>query len=306
LLTKELKNVRILTFGYDADVLKLLNIAGGNTVRDHGKSLAQDISLRRAETNSIERPIIFVAHSLGGLVVEQALLISRGTSQPHVKSLLPSTAAIAFMGTPHLGSRKADWAAPLTALLNLFHKTNRHIVAVLEPGSEMLSNLQQEFHTMLEDRRRNEGKWLEISCFYEELAYPGIGDIVPRQSAILPEYPSASIHQNHSDMTKFSGATDPGYVRVRGQLWLWVDAIDKRRSVERAQEHVRHQVSHIPEETCPPEHLIQPPRQIHQDETACEPVVNTSTTALPSSGGGPIFMGNVTAGRDLNYNQGVT
>ena len=158
---------------------------------------------------------------------------------------------------------------------------------------------------MLEDRRRNEGKWLEIFCFYEELAYPGIGDIVPRQSAILPEYPNASIHQNHSDMTKFSGATDPGYVRVRGQLWLWVDAIDKRRGVERAQEHVRHHMSQMSEETRPPEHLIQTPRQTHQDETACEPVRNTSTTASPNSGGGPIFMGNVTAGRDFNYNQGV-
>lgn len=237
--------------------------------------------------------------------MEQALLISRGTSQPHVKSLLPSTAAIAFMGTPHLGSRKADWAARLTALSNLFRKTNKDNMAVLEPGSEMLSNLQQEFHTMLEDRRTNEGKWLEICCFYEELAYPGIGDIVPRQSAILPEYPNASIHQNHSDITKFSGATYPGYVRVRGQLWLWVDATDKRRGVERAQEHVRHQVSHKSEETCPPEHLIQTPQQTQQDKTACEPVRNTSTTASPSSGGGPIFMGDVTAGRDFNHNQGA-
>jgi hypothetical protein len=53
LLAKELENVRIFTFGYDADMLKLLNIAGGNTVRDHGKSLAQDLSLRRAETDSV-------------------------------------------------------------------------------------------------------------------------------------------------------------------------------------------------------------------------------------------------------------
>jgi hypothetical protein len=106
-------------------------------------------------------------------------------------------------------------------------------------------------------------------------------------------------------MTKFSGATDPGYVRVRGQLWLWVDAIDKRRGVEQAQEHVRHQMSHTSEETRPPEHLIQTPQQTNQDKTACEPVRNTSTTASPSSGGGPIFMGNVTAGRDFKYNQGV-
>ncbi|KAI4925227.1 hypothetical protein J4E85_007104 [Alternaria conjuncta] len=166
LLANDLKNVRIFTFGYDADVVKLLTTAGGNTS---------------------SRPVIFVAHSLGGLVVEQALLISRGTSQLHVKSLLTSTFGIAFMGTPHLRSRKADWAAPLTRLSSLVLKTNKAIVAVLEPASEMLSTLQQEFHTLLEDRRRNEGKWIEIFCFYEELSYAGIGDIVPRQSAILPD-----------------------------------------------------------------------------------------------------------------------
>ena len=81
------------------------------------------------------------------------------------------------MGTPHYGSNKADWFSPITRFSNLLRKTNREIVAVLEPGSEMLANLQQEFHTMLEDRRRNEGKWIDIFCFYEELAYPGIGEV---------------------------------------------------------------------------------------------------------------------------------
>lgn len=84
-------------------------------------------------------------------MVEQALLIARGSSQLHVKLLLHKTIAIVFMETPHAGSPKAD------ALSNLVRKTNRSIVAVLEPGSEMLEILQQEFHTMLEDRGK-EGK----------------------------------------------------------------------------------------------------------------------------------------------------
>jgi hypothetical protein len=37
------------------------------------------------------RPIIFVVRSSGGLVVEQATLIARGSSLPQVKALLPST-----------------------------------------------------------------------------------------------------------------------------------------------------------------------------------------------------------------------
>lgn len=45
--------------------------------------------------------------------------------------------------------------------------------------------------------------------------------IVPRQSATLREFPDANIHQNHSDITKFSGETDTGYTRVPDQMWLF-------------------------------------------------------------------------------------
>lgn len=220
------------------------------------------------------------------------------------------------MGTPHLGSRKADWAHPLTQLSSLLRKTNREIVTVLKPASEMLATLQQEFHSMLEDRRRNQGKWIEIFCFYEELSYSGIGDIVPRQSAILPEYPNASIHQNHSDMTKFSGATDPGYVRVRGQLWLWVDAIKKRELADTAtisaqtdsdeqtlvsQRNGSEQASNAPQSVSELEDSAQPPQQAQRVGETQE--IGISRTGAILSGGGPIFMGNVSAGRDFRYNQ---
>jgi hypothetical protein len=88
--------------------------------------------------------------------------------------LLPLT-----MGTPHLGSRQAERAQPITHLSNLLRKTNKEIVAVLEPGSEMLANLQQEFHAMLESRGQNEGRWIDEFYFYKELPYPGIGDVYP-------------------------------------------------------------------------------------------------------------------------------
>jgi len=181
----------------------------------------------------------------------------------------------------------------------------------------MLSTLQQEFHTLLEDRRRNEGKWIEIFCFYEELSYAGIGDIVPRQSAILAEYPNASIHQNHSDMTKFSGKADPGYVRVRGQLWLWVDAICKRElnttaatsiqidSDERtlvSQSDRSEHASNVPDGMGVSELESSGKRQPAWREEGVQEIGSSRTGAI-LSGGGPIFMGNVSAGRDFSYTQ---
>ncbi|KAH7073935.1 Alpha/Beta hydrolase protein [Paraphoma chrysanthemicola] len=277
LLAIDLPKTRIFTFGYDADVARLFRTAGSNTIRDHGKSLAQDLAVRRTTTNTADRPIIFVAHSLGGLVVEQALLIARGSSEAHVKAFLPATAAIVFMGTPHMGSSKADWATPLTKLLNLLRRSNSAIVATLEPGSEMLAAIQQDFHTMLEDRRRNEDEWFKIFCFYEEIAYESVGFIVPKTSAILREYPHESIHANHSDMTKFSGKGDSGYIRVEALLRLWIKQISEESADGGGHSEEMQTAS--------------------QGKSGGRQGVSNSI----SSGGGAVFMGNVSAGRDFNY-----
>lgn len=104
-------------------------------------------------------------------------MISRGAAQDHLKSVLESTFAIAFMGTPHMGSTKAEGARILSQLSSVLRQTNKNILAVLEPGSEVLANVQQEFHTMLEDRSRNQGSRIEIHCFYEEVPMLGIGEV---------------------------------------------------------------------------------------------------------------------------------
>lgn len=80
------------------------------------------------------------------------MLLSQGAAENYLKDLLEYTSAIAFMGTPHAGSDLAQWAGILTRLSNILRKTAVEIVDVLRPGSEMLANLQQEFHTMLNAR----------------------------------------------------------------------------------------------------------------------------------------------------------
>ena len=47
---------------------------------------------------------------------------------------------------------------------------------VLNPGSEMLAAVQQDFHIMLETRREI-GKKMKIFCFYEEYRVSGVGEV---------------------------------------------------------------------------------------------------------------------------------
>jgi len=229
LLPKELGEyglqARIITFGYDANVVGMLETAGSNRLRDHGKSLAEDLALRRWQSRTSRRPLIFVVHSMGGLVCEQALLISRGSAEPHVQELLEATRAIAFLGTPHHGSQKAEWTKTLRNISNIFRETNQDLLRVLEPGSEMLAALQQEFHVMLNARQKAGKNPPEIFCFYEEVKVLGVGWIVPPESAILASYSNQAIHANHMNMTKYSKPNDAGFKAVSGRICLWLDPI---------------------------------------------------------------------------------
>jgi pimeloyl-ACP methyl ester carboxylesterase len=96
LLTEDFPRARIMTFGYDADVVRFWTIASSNRLDDHGKSLAYALLDQRGEVG--QRPILFVAHSLGGLVCEEALNLTQ--KRQDLASILPSTVGIVFMGTP--------------------------------------------------------------------------------------------------------------------------------------------------------------------------------------------------------------
>src|ERR1700743_344192 len=96
LLPQALPTARIMTFGYDANVVRLWNTASANGLHDHGQSLEYHLDHVRLECS--RRPILFITHSLGGLVCEQALLLSDATRR--VDSIANSTIGILFMGTP--------------------------------------------------------------------------------------------------------------------------------------------------------------------------------------------------------------
>ncbi|KAL5382184.1 hypothetical protein PMIN06_010645 [Paraphaeosphaeria minitans] len=112
-------------------------------------------------------------------------------------------------------------ASPYVTATNMLKQTNAEILDVLKIESEVLERVQNSFHTMIRARSRKGLAPIEITCFYEELPFPGVGVVVPAHSAILPGYIPIGIRSNHMDMTKFEGVDDPGFVFVAGELRRW-------------------------------------------------------------------------------------
>lgn len=100
LLPTDCPGVRILVWGYDSKVTKGYNAANKSNLFSHARDLLYGLERDRPPG----RPIIFVAHSLGGLLVKEVLRRSQFSDDPALQDIVRSTRSIVFLGTPHRGS----------------------------------------------------------------------------------------------------------------------------------------------------------------------------------------------------------
>ena len=100
-----------------------------------------------------------------------------------------------FLGTPHHGAGLADWCAILANIANVAKPANVAPVNVLKRDSEILRDIQDSFHNVLE-KRKEERVNIGLVCFYETLPYIRFL-IVPKGSAVISGELNYPIHANH-------------------------------------------------------------------------------------------------------------
>lgn len=181
LLSRDLPTARIILYGYDADVIHLTRPAGQNTVHDHARNLVNDLASCRRE--AVGRPIIFVVHSLGGIVCQDALLTCVNPSEEAQRDILLSTRGVAFLGTPHAGADLAKFAEAVVNIVrcSVIKKPNKNILKVLKKNSEVLAQIKDGFHIMvqrrLEDSPKTGVKPIRLHAFVEELDVAFLGRV---------------------------------------------------------------------------------------------------------------------------------
>ncbi|KAI0596694.1 hypothetical protein F4775DRAFT_282821 [Biscogniauxia sp. FL1348] len=224
LLPNELKNVRIYSFGYDADIEKFMSSAGKNSVHDHGANLLNDLSFQLESQKEKHVPFIFVVHSLGGLVLKEALNQSC-TARDHRKRVVESTHGIIFLGTPHKGSSAASYGKIAVTLTKVFaaQSTNTKLLRTLEKGSEVLGRIEKSFYETWDQYGT-----IRIYSFHEEKDITKLGvlrmRIVPPECAKIGHAHEVlgSIPEDHRYIAKYKDSRDPGFVKIRNVLAKWV------------------------------------------------------------------------------------
>ena len=112
-LAADMRGAAVYTLSYAAPASNWLGTA--MPIEDRSRNILECLIDQIA---SLEKPIIFITHSLGGLIVKQVLRESdEQKNQRHeVKLFLDNVSKVVFLATPHLGAAKATLLTQLSMI----------------------------------------------------------------------------------------------------------------------------------------------------------------------------------------------
>ena len=225
LLPQAFPQARILAWGYDVQIDQLLSSSSQASIFHHAETLLSDLAALRNSVSDKVKPIIFIAHSLGGIVVKDALSLS-SNERTFFSEILPATTGVIFMGTPHHGSKIASLGKIAFELSKVFlQKPNLKVLRGIEVNSEVLERISRSFGQVLAAER------LKVHSFREELDTKGVRIVEDFSSTIgYMNETRGSLHANHRDMAKFSSADDVKFRRVVSVLRRWIQEESKLQS----------------------------------------------------------------------------
>lgn len=245
LLPTSLRDARanILVYGYNADVYskKHGSNPSDNFIYMHAQTLVTSLTHYRKDEQTSHNPIIWVCHSLGGILVKRALLYSndlRSSQHEDYRSIYVATYGLVFLGTPHTGSDLAAWGTMLQAMSDAvvprtFFQSESVLLRTLKRDNETLQNINIHF---LDIYQR-----FKILMAHEnhKSDLKGTRMLIVDAHSASPQLPGVtyfSIEATHSGMCKFESRNAPGYRTIATALRDWVadapDVITTRWRVE--------------------------------------------------------------------------
>jgi hypothetical protein len=127
-LAEDIPTAQLWAYGYPAAISRWWGHA--MTLYDRAQNFRQHLLANGIGT----RPLVFVTHSLGGLVVKKMLREAKDSKHTDHQDLFFNTRGIAFLATPHFGS---SWASLLNMLPKLLWMSEA-ISSLLYDSTELL------------------------------------------------------------------------------------------------------------------------------------------------------------------------
>ena len=208
-LPHQLPGARVLIYGYDT---KLAGSQSFQNIADLASKFRASLKVALG-SNEHNRPLIFVAHSLGGLILKRALIQMASGDAADLRNF-KSTFGILFFGVPNQGM-------DISSLLAMAHgQHNLPLLTTLSKDADFLQELIERFREVFNFRDSH------VVSFFETNASPtarqdvtGKWSMSGKSAVLVDRYSARSgrsweedrsypIDCNHSDMVKFSEYSD--------------------------------------------------------------------------------------------------
>ncbi|KFY32742.1 hypothetical protein V495_08780 [Pseudogymnoascus sp. VKM F-4514 (FW-929)] len=201
-LPSHIPRARIMTFGYDSSILLGKSRM---TINDFAVDLTNRLEDERQQHQELNRPLIFICHSLGGVVFKE-FLVFIALFDEYIR-IRESVSGVVFMGTPHRGSKAASTAQVLSKIINaatLGSLLRTDLLRTLKVASAELETISRHATHRL--------KHLSVISFYEKKPL-GATLIVESYSAILgiSNERAIPINADHRKIAKVSPRREQRY-----------------------------------------------------------------------------------------------
>ncbi|KAL4419867.1 hypothetical protein ABPG75_006965 [Micractinium tetrahymenae] len=204
-VAKEIPEARLLSIEYAAPV------SGWEGEALPFQGTVAQLMEKLAAAGVGQRPVIFVTHSMGGLVVKDMLVTAKQQKDERLRRLHSAAAGAVFYSVPHAGSRLADWGwylryvggSPAKHVRQLktgphLDELNAAVRAMCKSGQLPVLSFSEGLPTKL--------AYIPTHVVPHESAYPGYGDFV-----VLAEH-------DHISVCKPADTEDPAYARLMAFL----------------------------------------------------------------------------------------
>ncbi|KAI0380721.1 hypothetical protein F5Y04DRAFT_256583 [Hypomontagnella monticulosa] len=220
-LVRDFPRARLLLYMYESAWTGSLKVK--QFMSNIAMTLLNGLRSKR-EGRAQRRPIVFIGHSMGGLVVAKAITIA-DSRRDRFPVMFEAIAAAIFFGTPFNGAPVAS-AAGMYAFLaeKVGAATSSKLLDLMKPGDEGLRELKHEFMRLVGKLNPK----IDLLCFYEEqptdfaamgnlpslfglskqLIPKSYAEFVSRDSATLPGVEEQGLASNHRNLVKFDGPKD--------------------------------------------------------------------------------------------------
>ncbi|KAK1999116.1 hypothetical protein LX36DRAFT_633060 [Colletotrichum falcatum] len=234
-LPKDVPNIRVLIYGYDTT---LPGSRSKQSIEDLGGILVERLVAFRARDGTTRRPLIFIGHSLGGLLIKEALIHARRRRDVAVADLAKACYALLFFGVPNLGLRNEQLRTMVRGQPNeaLMHDL---LVDNDSEASNFLKRLAEQFSESCKDHYR-------VMSFFERMLSPTIqldaeGNwrktgpaslMVTQKSATatglvaVADEDNIALNADHSGIVKFSSRSQGDYPTVRRRV---MDCVERAK-----------------------------------------------------------------------------